>query len=128
MTPCHVRGRGGEGREVSRLLFADDTLIFSEAYEDQLTFVCWLMWFEALSRLKINLDKCELIPVGRVNNIDVLADELDARWEASHPPIGVCLWMLTLSLWQFGMGLRSGTIRDWPYGKSDISPRMGESH
>ena len=27
------------------------------------------MWFEALLRLKINLDKCELIPIDRVDHV-----------------------------------------------------------
>ena len=37
------------------------------------------MWFEALSGLKINLEKSELIPVGRVSNVDSLADELGCK-------------------------------------------------
>ena len=34
------------------------------------------MWFEAMLGLKINLEKSELIPVGRVINVELLADEL----------------------------------------------------
>ena len=34
------------------------------------------MWFEALSGLKINLEKSEIIPVGRVENIDFLTKAL----------------------------------------------------
>ena len=37
------------------------------------------MWFKALSRLKINLEKSELIIVGRVSNVDSLADELGCK-------------------------------------------------
>ncbi|RVW37121.1 Transposon TX1 uncharacterized 149 kDa protein [Vitis vinifera] len=45
------------------------------AGEDPLTHLCWLlMRFEALSRLKVNLEKSELIPVGRVENVEELAD------------------------------------------------------
>ena len=33
------------------------------------------MWFEALSRLKVSLEKSELIPVGRVENVGESADE-----------------------------------------------------
>ncbi|KAL6329339.1 hypothetical protein AAG906_017644 [Vitis piasezkii] len=54
LMPCMVWGRRGEGVQISHLLFADDTLIF------------WL---------KVNLEKSELIPVGRVENIGELADE-----------------------------------------------------
>ena len=33
------------------------------------------MWFEALSGLKVNLEKSELILVDRVENVEELADE-----------------------------------------------------
>ena len=33
------------------------------------------MWFETLSGLKANLEKSELIPIGRVENVEELADE-----------------------------------------------------
>ena len=76
LTSCMVWGRRGEGVQISHLLFTDDMLIFCEAKEDQLTHLCWLlMWFEALSGLKVNMEKSELIPVGRVENMGELADE-----------------------------------------------------
>ncbi|RVX18713.1 putative ribonuclease H protein [Vitis vinifera] len=53
-----VRGRGGEGILISHLLFADDTLVF------------WL---------KVNLEKSELIPIGRVNDIEDLALKLGCK-------------------------------------------------
>ena len=38
--------------------------------QDQLTHLCWLLkWFKAISGLSINLEKNELIPVGRVENV-----------------------------------------------------------
>ena len=56
------------------MLFADDTLVFCQASQDNLTYLSWLlMWFEAVSGLRINLEKSELIPVRRVENIDDLA-------------------------------------------------------
>ena len=58
------------------MLFANDTLIFCEAKEEQLTCLCWLlMLFEVISGLRVNLDKSELISVGRVENVKELAEE-----------------------------------------------------
>ena len=46
---------------MSHLLFVDDTLIFYEASQDQVSHLCLLlMWSEALSELKINLEKSEI--------------------------------------------------------------------
>ena len=39
-----------------------------------MAFLSWLlMWFEAISGLRINLDKSEILPVGRVENVEILA-------------------------------------------------------
>ena len=77
---CKVRGRGGEGAQVSHSLFADDTLVFYEASQDQMTYLCWtLMWFEVISGLRINLDKSELILVGCVENVEDLAAKLGCK-------------------------------------------------
>ena len=73
-------GRGGEGVEVSHLLFVEDTLIICEASKDQLLHLHWvLMWFEVISKLKINLEKSELILVGRVPIMEELADILGCK-------------------------------------------------
>ena len=69
-----VKGRSEEGVPISHLLFADDTLVFCQASQDHLTYLSWLlMWFEAVLGLRINLEKSELIPIGRVENINDLA-------------------------------------------------------
>ncbi|RVX06966.1 putative ribonuclease H protein [Vitis vinifera] len=75
-----IRSRGGEGVNVSHLLFADDTLVFCGASKVQLLHLNWiLMWFEAMSGLRINLDKSELIPVGCVNNVEELAAAIGCK-------------------------------------------------
>ena len=52
--------------------FADDMLIFCEADLEQILILRMiLIWFEAVSGLKINLGKSELVPVGVVHNIDL---------------------------------------------------------
>ena len=77
LTDCRLRGRGGNGIQVSHLLFADVTLVFCEDSQEQMTILSWLlMWFEAIFGLSINLNKSEILPMGRVENAEVLASEL----------------------------------------------------
>ena len=74
-----VDGRGEE-MVISHLLYADDTLLFCKADKDELKFISWtLMWFEAVSGLKINLNKSEIIPIGTVANMEELALELGCK-------------------------------------------------
>ena len=74
---CRFGGRDGRELVISYLLYADDTVLFCEANSEQLMYLGWtLMWFEAYSGLKINLSKSEIILVGRVDNIEMLASEL----------------------------------------------------
>ena len=72
--------KGGAGVEITHLLFADDTLVFCEPSIDQVSYLSWLlMWFEAMSGLKVNLDKSEIIAVGRVENVEELALEFSCK-------------------------------------------------
>ncbi|RVW13005.1 LINE-1 retrotransposable element ORF2 protein [Vitis vinifera] len=77
---CNIQGRGGLEINVSHLLFADDTIIFCEARQDHITYLSWiLVWFEAASGLRINLAKSEVILVGEVEDIEMLAVELGCK-------------------------------------------------
>ena len=70
-------GRGGGELIISHLLYVDDTVLFCDANPEQLMYLGWTsMRFEAFSRLRINLSKSEIIPVGRVSNVETLAVEL----------------------------------------------------
>ena len=40
------------------------------------------MWFEAILRLKINLSKSKIIPMGSVDNVEELALELGCKIRA----------------------------------------------
>ena len=77
---CNIKGRDRVALTISHLLYADETIIFCEAKEEQLLHLSWiLLWFKASSGLKINLNKNELIPVEAVENMDALAAKLGCR-------------------------------------------------
>ena len=127
LSPYQVRHRGGEGVKISHLLFADDTLIFCKANEDQVTFLSWLlMCFEAISGLQVNLDKSELIPVCNVENVEELAFELGCKvGNLTFTYLGMPLGA-PFKLWQLGMEWRRDSVRDCLCGNTNISPREGE--
>ena len=55
-------------------------MILKKKAQDQMTYLSWLlMWFKACSGLRINLEKSELILVGKVHNIENLALELGCK-------------------------------------------------
>jgi hypothetical protein len=66
--------------QVSHLVFADDTLIFSDANPAHIFNLRVLFtWFEAISGLKINFNKSEMAPVGNVPDLGNLADILRCK-------------------------------------------------
>ena len=70
----------GNSLMISHLLFADDTLIFCGADSDQVTNLSYVFtWFEAVSGLKINLSKSEIVPVGDVPHIVELVQTLGCK-------------------------------------------------
>ena len=65
------------------------------------------MCFEVISGLRINLDKVELIPLGRVAILIIWHHSWDARCRACLPLI----WEPLLDIWQFGMVRKIGFTR-----------------
>ena len=62
------------GVHISHLLFADDTILFCDASRDQLLYIRMvLIFFEAITGLKVNVGKSEIVPVGDVGNLIALA-------------------------------------------------------
>ncbi|RVW95180.1 LINE-1 retrotransposable element ORF2 protein [Vitis vinifera] len=80
LSGCSIKGDRRHNLKISHLFFADDTIVFCEANKEHLTHLSWiLLWFEAASGLRINLDKSEIIPVGVVEEIEEMAVELGCK-------------------------------------------------
>ena len=125
--------RVANGREedlsISHLLYADDTFLFCEADIDQLKFLSWiLMWFKAMSGLKINLSKSEIIPIGPVTNLVELASELGCKI-GSFP---TCYLGLPLGAKHKALGagtrLKRDTERGWLLGRLNIFIRAAHAY
>jgi hypothetical protein len=75
-----VDNSNAAGLKVSHMLFADDTLVFCGATRDQLYHLKGVMLcFEAVSGLRINLGKFEIVPVGPVADVENLVQVLGGR-------------------------------------------------
>ena len=73
-------GRQGRGVRVSYLLFADDTILFYDTDEEQILHIqMLLLCFQAMTSLKVNALKSEMVPIGEVHNVFVLAEILGCR-------------------------------------------------
>ena len=72
--------RFGEELQITHLLFVNDILMFCNDSRNQLAYLSWiLLWFEAISSLKINVKKSLILPVRNLENLDELASELGHR-------------------------------------------------
>ena len=114
-------GRRDGGVCVSHLLFVDDTILFCDVDEEQILHVrMLLLCFQAVTVLKVNALKSEMVPIGEVPNVHVLAEILGCR-------IG-SLPMIYLGM-PLGASHKSPTVwnpilekieRSWPVGRSCI--------
>ena len=62
------------GLHISHLLFADDTILICDASREQLLYIRMvLIFFEAITGLRVNVGKSEIVLVGEVGNLGALA-------------------------------------------------------
>lgn len=71
------------------------------------------MRFEAISGLRVNMYKSELVPVGSVEDLALELGCKVARLPSTY--LGMSLGTPS-SLWQLGMELRRDFVRDWLRG------------
>ena len=80
-----ANGRRGDGVCVSHLLFANDTILFCDADMEQILHIRMLfICFQAVTSLKVNVRKSEMVPIGAVDNVHVLARPL-GFWVGNVP-------------------------------------------
>ena len=61
----------------------DDTIVFCENdCEQMVNLRCELTWFQAVSGLKVNLAKSSILPIGSMDNIQLLAGVLGCKVDA----------------------------------------------
>ena len=62
---------------ISHLVFADDTILFCDPTREQLLYIRMVMiFFEAITGLKVNIGKSEIVLVELVGSLDTLASVL----------------------------------------------------
>jgi hypothetical protein len=72
--------RNNKALMVNHLLFAGDTLVFCGAQAEHVRNLrCTFLCFEAVSGLRINLGKSELVPIGEGEDVESLAHILGCR-------------------------------------------------
>ena len=72
-----VGSEGEGGLSISHLLYANDTILFCDADLEHLMYIRLILTcFQAITGLKINMAKSEMVPIGEVHNLPVLADKI----------------------------------------------------
>lgn len=110
---------------VSHLRFADDTLIFPDAKEETVeNLVMILQVYEAITGLRVNLEKSTIISIGADNIVQDLTKVMHSKVEKLPfkylgMPLGSS-WKQT-SVWE--VILDKFKKKNWLYGEEDFSQR-----
>ena len=73
-------GRRGGGECISHLLFVEDTILFCDVVVEQILQVqLLLLCFQAVTGLKVNVQKSEMVPIEEVDDVHALAKILGCR-------------------------------------------------
>jgi len=112
--------------KVSHLLFANATIVFCDYdCEEMVNLCCVLTWFQAVSGLQVNLAKSSILPVGQVDNIQLLAGVLGYNIKAFRLLTWVSLLVLNSRRKLFGMQLLKSLRNNYMVG-SLITFQKGE--
>ena len=129
ITGYSVGNSDSHALSISHLLFADDTLIMCGATPDQLWHLRGVfIWFQAVSGLKINMGKSELVPIGQVPNVVELANILGVEFQLYHFLIWVFRLVLLIKIRLFGIKFWNALRKDWQVGNNCIFPKGAASH
>ena len=74
-----VEGRRGGGECVTHLLFVNDILFCDTDVKQILHIRLLLLSFQAVTGLKVNVHKSEMVPIGEVDDMHALAEILGCR-------------------------------------------------
>ena len=89
---------------VSHLLFVDDTILFCDADVEQILHIrLLLLSFQAVTGLKVNVHKCEMVPIWEVDDVHALANILGCRVGSCLCLTLACCWGLHTTPLQFGI-------------------------
>ncbi|CAN1257445.1 Transposon TX1 uncharacterized 149 kDa protein [Linum perenne] len=102
---------------VNHILYADDAIIFSEASGTQLRYVmAALIYFEAISGLKVNLHKSSLFPVGLVPEATIFSEFLGCRLDqfpSSYLGLPLGTQATSKVIWDPVISYLQGRIQTW---------------
>jgi len=114
-----VGSRNQEEMIVSHLLFIDDTLLFffcEPSVEQFRNLRCLLLCFEAVSKLKMNFSKNEIVLVGDVGNVEGLASIVRcgvASLPIKYLGLPLCPQYMTSNIWSSIIEKMENRLAGW---------------